>query len=153
MSDVNWQLVQLLQDKWDDTNAARPEITDESYNEELNLPQLCLPRDDENSEGESGFYAMSGSGGGPIQLVSGEAEGGIWTTREAIQDIDAGLNPKTWLSDAKEEAARVVLNNLEAIAGLEYISWAGDNNMHETDGDPTIYRKVIRIGYQYLRGA
>jgi len=153
MTDVKWELVQLLNDKWNNTNAVEPEITDESYDEELNLPQLCLPRDDENAEGESGFWAMSGTDGGPIQLISGETTGGIWTTREAIQGIDTDLNPKTWLTNTKEEVARITQNNLLAITPLEYIALVGDNDLHETDRDPTIYRKVIRIGYQYLRGA
>lgn len=151
MSDIKWLLVQLLDDRWKTSNAEKPEITDESFDEELNVPQLCLPSDDENTQGGS-FYAMSGTDGGPIQRVSGEVTGGIWATAESVRSITAGRNPKTWLSDAKEEAARVILDNTEALAGLEYIAWNGGHDQHETDREPTIYRRVILIGYEYLRG-
>lgn len=98
-------------------------------------------------QGESGYGAIEGGGGGPVQIKDGVLFVNCW----AFRDEGAGSpNPKQVVYDCTEEVRRIVLANFETIANLTYLSvLATDEVPPDPKTSPLLFRESMTLGFNW----
>lgn len=145
---IKFKLVDIYDTNWKSTNAIEPlEIDTGRYNETLNVPQLTVSTSTESAEGLTGFKYMSNSG--PIQKKNGRVQVNLWTTAEAIHAVDTSVSPEGWLERARQELGRITRTYVVSLPGYDSVAWDSGQDRHESDREPTLYRRMCFVTYSY----
>lgn len=140
----------LLKSNWTPANVVgntTPDIHTGWYNPKSIAAQLTVGSKSESFDGASGYNAIEGGGGGPVQIVSGVMFANCWAYRD---EGAAGPNPKQLVYDIAEEMRRIVLANYNGIAGLDYISILATDDVPPEEGRrPMLFRKAVTVGFKW----
>ncbi len=143
-------ILDLIEAQWDTDNvvgAIKPDFHTGWWNPNSNSPQVTFTGDDELYEGLSGYGAIEGGGGGPVQIVNGVLFADCWAFRsEGV----TSPNPKQLVYDMSEEIRRIILANFNGITNLTYVSVIAIGDVPPDQGDnPMVFRKSVTIGFNW----
>lgn len=154
MNNLTLKIRDLLRSEWDETNAIKPPtITDDDYNETLDqditLPTISVPRITKDAQGgPSGYWAMSGVDGHPIQRFDGNVYVEFWATKQSLTRLDPNRAARTWLNNAEAEVGRIARENWNTfLPDIESIALVHGHDQHEKNRSPTIYHRISYIGF------
>jgi hypothetical protein len=143
-------IMDLVIAQWTPANVVgdtTPDIHSGWWNPNSNGPQVTFTGDDEAYEGQSGYGAIEGGGGGPVQIVNGVVFANCWAFRN---EGTPGPNPKQLVYDMAEEIRRIILANFNGITNLTYISVTSVGDVApEAGDDPMVFRKAVVIGFNW----
>ena len=124
-----------------------PDVHTGWWNPKSLAAQITVSGKSESFEGASGYNAIEGGGGGPVQIVNGVMFANCWAYRnEGV----AGPNPKQLVYDMAEEIRRIILANYAGITGLDYVSVISTDDVPPEEGrNPMVFRKAVTIGFKW----
>ncbi len=143
-------IMDLIRDKWKVSNVVgrvEPDFHTGWWNPHSGSPQVTFTGEDESYAGASGYGAIEGGGGGPVQIINGVLFANCWAYRD---EGAGGVNPKKLVYDMAEEIRRIVLANFNTIVNLTYISIVSVGDVPPEQGDePMVFRKAVIIGFNW----
>ena len=88
-------IMAVVEDQWDSENVSgiKPDIHTGWWNPNSIASQLTFSGDDELFEGVSGYGAIEGGGGGPVQIANGVVFANCWAFRS--EGVAGSTNPKS----------------------------------------------------------
>lgn len=143
-------ILALVKAKWAAGNVVgtiKPDFHTGWWNPQSNSPQVTFTGQDESFQGDSGYGAIEGGGGGPVQIANGVLFVNCWASRD---EGEGGVNPKQLVYDMAKEIRRIVLANFNGIANLTYVSVIAVDDVPPEEGvDPMVFRKAVTIGFNW----
>jgi hypothetical protein len=127
------------------TPSLTPDFHTGWWNPESNSPQVTFTGDGESFQGQSGYGAIEGGGGGPVQVVNGTLIADCWASRDQGA---SGANPKLIVYEMAKEIRRVILANFGGATNLNYVSVVRIDDV-PPEGDPLKFRKSVTIGFNW----
>lgn len=120
MTDAKIQLRDLLISEWDPSATSlgkAPPIHTGRWAERKTIPCVALHGKDEGPDGggATGYTAMSGSGGGGVQTISGavtiDCVAGAWTHLEGAGPNGEDLVPKKLREELYQHASQIIVDH------------------------------------------
>lgn len=143
-------IMALIRDGWDAANIVgnvEPDFHTGWWNPHSGSPQVTFTGDDELYEGVSGYGAIEGGGGGPVQIVNGVLFANCWAYRD---EGAGGVNPKQLVYDMSEEIRRIILANFNTIENLTFVSVISVGDVPPEEGsNPMVFRKAVTVGFNW----
>ncbi len=142
-------ILSLVKTNWVPENivgTTTPDFHTGWWNPKVLGPQFTFTGPSETFEGESGFGAIQGGGGGPVQIADGVLFGNCWAFRD---EGAGGQNPKQVVYGMAKEARRIVLANYDGITNLTFVSILRIDEPPPMPGPPLVFRKAVTFGYNW----
>ena len=143
-------IMDLVEENWNSENVSgiTPDFHTGWWNPHSGATQLTFTGDDEAFHGESGYGAIEGGGGGPVQIVNGVMFANCWAFRS--EGVGGSTNPKKIVYEMAKEVRRIILANFNTITNLTYVSVIGIGDVPPDDGtNPMVFRKAVTIGFNW----
>lgn len=141
-------ILSLIKTNWTAGNltpSLTPDFHTGWWNPASNSPQITFTSDSESFQGQSGYGAIEGGGGGPVQVVNGTLIADCWASRDQGA---SGANPKLIVYEMAKEIRRIILANFSGATNLNYVSVVRVDDV-PPDGDPLKFRKSVTIGFNW----
>ena len=140
-------LKDLIKNNWNaaNTSGVTPDFHTGWHNPHSKSEQITFTGKHETFEGRSGYGAIEGGGGGPVQIVDGKVFVNLWATRD---EGAGGANPKKLVYQFEREVRRILLANFGSVDTLDYVSILMANEQ-PAEGKPLTQRTAITLGYKW----
>jgi hypothetical protein len=143
-------IMDLIRSGWDTSNiagAVEPDFHTGWWNPNSGSPQVTFTGDDEAFQGATGYGAIEGGGGGPVQIATGVLFANCWAYRD---EGAGGQNPKQLVYQMAKEIRRIILANFNTIENLTYVSVISIGDVPPEAGtNPLVFRKAVVIGFNW----
>jgi len=109
--------------------------------------QVTFTGRSESFQGASGYGAIEGGGGGPVQIADGVLFANAWAYRD---EGAGGSNPKQVTYDMAEEVRRIILANYNQVANIDFLSIVSTDEVEpDPQENPMVFRIATTIGYRW----
>ena len=142
-------ILSLIKTNWIAANIAgtvTPDFHTGWWNPHSLSVQVTFTGDTESFLGETGYGAIEGGGGGPVQIVTGNVFANCWAFRD--EGVSGSKNPKEIVYDMANEIRRIVLAKFDSVTNLTYVSVVGVADV-PPEGEPLKFRKSVTIGFNW----
>jgi hypothetical protein len=137
---ANWNAANIV-------NSITPDFHTGWWNPKSLSTQVTFTGRSESFSGSSGYNAIEGGGGGPVQTANGVLFVNAWAYRD---EGAGGPNPKQVVYDMAEEVRRIVLANYNQVADISYVSVLSTDEVEPNPTDnPMVFRIATTVGYQW----
>jgi hypothetical protein len=140
----------LVKNNWVAANivgTTTPDFHTGWWNPKSLAAQLTFGSRSESFQGVSGYDAIEGGGGGPVQIANGVLFANCWAFRD---EGASGPNPKQLVYDMAEETRRIVLANYDQISNLDFVSILSVDEVEPNPNEqPMVFRMAVTVGYKW----
>ena len=147
-ADIITLLVTLLETDWTsaNTSSVTPVFTTGWFDGQAGPNQVVVAgTPDESARGTSGIAGIE-PGGGNVQQIQGIT----FVESIAEQRTDSVVNPKLLSYQFMREVQRIIMANVNSVAGYDYVSFLGTNRRPPSEAErPFTAGYSSRIGYGF----